>query len=357
MANTGNIFIDTLAGVSWLDVGGDRNITYSFDETPLTHRLWTVVETVVWEAALQPWANVANITTQRVSSFAGADLHRDVADVFVHAGSPRRQFSLLSRPSERKRARHRRIQHARSLYVFLDRRVGSRRRGLLDFPGDDRPCARSRDPRGASSRRATAPDLVYNQELYSVLSHNHGTKTSSGSVDFGHAATPMAFDIAAIQSMYGPNTSYRTGSDTYVLPDTNAPGTFWQCIWDAGGTDTIRYNGKSERNDRSARRDTRQRRSQCRGIYFAGRGHLRWIHDRERRGHRKRHWRERQRYAHRQFRRQQSRWRRRRRQCHFSGRPRRLHGDRSGRQRQGHRTGGDATRSRTWKSWSSATRR
>ena len=92
-------------------------------------------------------------------------------------------------------------------------------------------------------RRAGLRDAGYNQELYSVLSHNQGTKTSSGSVDFGHAATPMAFDIAAIQSMYGPNTNYRTGSDTYVLPDTNAPGTFWQCIWDAGGTDTIRYNG------------------------------------------------------------------------------------------------------------------
>ena len=83
----------------------------------------------------------------------------------------------------------------------------------------------------------------YDQELYSVMSANQGPKTNSGSDGFGHVSTPMAFDIAAIQAMYGPNTSYRTGSDTYVLPDTRADGTSWQCIWDAGGTDTIRYNG------------------------------------------------------------------------------------------------------------------
>jgi len=73
VASTGNIFIDTLAGVSWLDVGGDRNITYYFDET-LTHRPWTPFEMAMWENSLQQWANVANITTQSVSSQAGADL-------------------------------------------------------------------------------------------------------------------------------------------------------------------------------------------------------------------------------------------------------------------------------------------
>ena len=54
----------------------------------------------------------------------------------------------------------------------------------------------------------------------------------------------MAFDIAAIQFLYGPNTTYHSGSDTYLLPDTNAPGTAWRCIWDTGGTDTIAYDGK-----------------------------------------------------------------------------------------------------------------
>ena len=73
MANTGNIFIDVMAIRSWLDVGKDRNITYYFDEGSPSH-LWTTFEKAIYRAALQEWANVANITFQEVSSPAGADL-------------------------------------------------------------------------------------------------------------------------------------------------------------------------------------------------------------------------------------------------------------------------------------------
>ena len=73
MANTGNVFIDVMAIRSWLDVGKDRNITYYFDEGSPSH-LWTPFEKAIYRAALQEWANVANITFQEVSSPAGADL-------------------------------------------------------------------------------------------------------------------------------------------------------------------------------------------------------------------------------------------------------------------------------------------
>ncbi|WP_413351587.1 lectin-like protein [Prochlorococcus sp. MIT 1227] len=45
-----------------------------------------------------------------------------------------------------------------------------------------------------------------------------------------------AFDIAAIQYLYGPNNSNKTGDDTYSL-DLNLNG--FQSIWDAAGNDTI----------------------------------------------------------------------------------------------------------------------
>ncbi|HMX17123.1 MAG TPA: M10 family metallopeptidase, partial [Rhodocyclaceae bacterium] len=51
----------------------------------------------------------------------------------------------------------------------------------------------------------------------------------------GHQATPMPYDILAIQSVYGPNLSYRTGDDTYVVRADGALRT----IWDAGGRDTL----------------------------------------------------------------------------------------------------------------------
>jgi len=48
--------------------------------------------------------------------------------------------------------------------------------------------------------------------------------------------TPMLYDIAAIQYLYGANMSYRTGNDTYTF-DSSTP--FLRTIWDAGGNDTI----------------------------------------------------------------------------------------------------------------------
>jgi hypothetical protein len=71
--HTGNVFLDVLVGWGWLDVGGDRNITYYFDQTSAYH-LWSDFEKATWRAALQQWINVANITGQEVSSPSGADI-------------------------------------------------------------------------------------------------------------------------------------------------------------------------------------------------------------------------------------------------------------------------------------------
>lgn len=86
-----------------------------------------------------------------------------------------------------------------------------------------------------------------NQGLYTVMSYNDG-RVADGldpdvDGDHGWIGAPMALDIYAVQQIYGANTSYRTGSDTYWLPDDNSAGTFYQAIWDAGGRDTIAYAG------------------------------------------------------------------------------------------------------------------
>jgi Ca2+-binding RTX toxin-like protein len=59
---------------------------------------------------------------------------------------------------------------------------------------------------------------------------------------FGHPnmfvepQTPMLYDIAAIQYLYGANSNTRTGDDFYWWDSNTA---FVQTIWDAGGVDTI----------------------------------------------------------------------------------------------------------------------
>ena len=70
--------------------------------------------------------------------------------------------------------------------------------------------------------------------------------TVNGQLDYGYASTPMAFDIAAIQYLYGVNSTYHTGNDVYLLPEADVTGaisTSWSSIWDAGGSDTLEYDG------------------------------------------------------------------------------------------------------------------
>jgi hypothetical protein len=56
----------------------------------------------------------------------------------------------------------------------------------------------------------------------------------------------MAFDIAALQAMYGAVRSHH-GDDSYRLPTRDAPGTGYLCLWDTGGEDTI-HAGRTERD-------------------------------------------------------------------------------------------------------------
>ncbi|WP_310625234.1 Ig-like domain-containing protein [Limnohabitans sp.] len=47
--------------------------------------------------------------------------------------------------------------------------------------------------------------------------------------------SPAAFDVAALQALYGRNMSTRTGDDVYDMTDLLQ----WSTIWDAGGNDTL----------------------------------------------------------------------------------------------------------------------
>jgi serralysin len=90
--------------------------------------------------------------------------------------------------------------------------------------------------------------LDLNQGVYTMMSYNFGwEKSPYGQADenagYGYLGGLMAFDIAAIQDKYGVNEEYETGDNIYVLKDVNAPGTFYEAIWDAGGMDLISYAG------------------------------------------------------------------------------------------------------------------
>jgi serralysin len=86
-----------------------------------------------------------------------------------------------------------------------------------------------------------------NQRIYTTMAYNSGWKKgplgAPTSEFWGREMGPMAFDIAAIQDLYGPNTTTGAGASTYLLPDANVSGTGWTCIWDTSGVDSITYLG------------------------------------------------------------------------------------------------------------------
>ena len=55
-----------------------------------------------------------------------------------------------------------------------------------------------------------------------------------------YPTTPMLEDIRAIQHLYGTNNSFNSGDTSYFFDDSK---TYFQTIWDSGGTDKIIYRG------------------------------------------------------------------------------------------------------------------
>ena len=80
-----------------------------------------------------------------------------------------------------------------------------------------------------------------NQGIWTVMSYNTGWDQAGYDVTYGNQAGLGAFDIAALQTLYGKNMAKGAGRDVYTLPTWNlfSSEQGWFCIWDAGGTDTI----------------------------------------------------------------------------------------------------------------------
>jgi len=91
-------------------------------------------------------------------------------------------------------------------------------------------------------------DFGLNSDVFTMMSYN---TAGSGVFDwsfkgYGTASSPMALDIAALQYLYGENTSFNNGHTPYYLPLKNAVGTSISTIWDTGGIDVIQHNGSTE---------------------------------------------------------------------------------------------------------------
>lgn len=101
---------------------------------------------------------------------------------------------------------------------------------------------------GVTSDFGDFGDSNLNQGVYTVMSYNDGFPERDGTrvnqdAPFGFSAGYGALDIAALQAIYGANTTTALGNNTYSLAERNGPGAAYQAIWDAGGTDTLQFDG------------------------------------------------------------------------------------------------------------------
>lgn len=80
----------------------------------------------------------------------------------------------------------------------------------------------------------------YDNRQYTIMSYTdpanawwYNTKTGQEQYTI---ITPMVYDIAAVQAIYGANMTWHTGNDVYKYSPSQP---FYATIWDAGGNDTI----------------------------------------------------------------------------------------------------------------------
>ena len=102
----------------------------------------------------------------------------------------------------------------------------------LKHPFDDTPIL----PTGQDSSQYTV--MSYTEHPNNLFRHVTANTGGTYSFDYVNVVpdTPMLYDMAAIQYLYGTNISYKAGNDVYTYDPTTP---FYRTIWDAGGLDTI----------------------------------------------------------------------------------------------------------------------
>ncbi len=244
--------------LSGLDSGyhlTSTTITFAFSDA---YFAWNTYEEAQFRAALEQWSNVANVTFVETANQAQADFRLFNVDDSIIGSGVLADFEYPYGGQQFGRFNY------EGLGWDYDNTTGGLEQGgygystILHEVGHGLGLAHPHDASGSSTifPGVSSPwdtgNYGYNQGLYTVMGYNDGRVVDGLSPytieNYGWSGGPMAFDIFAIQRIYGANTSYNTGDDTYSLPEVNDTGTFYQAIWDAGGFDTIAYGGSAATN-------------------------------------------------------------------------------------------------------------
>ncbi len=233
---TGNNSIDALVYSSWAsNAGTPVHLTYSFmNSLPFDasaddahgFRPMTAAQQDGARQALGLWASVANIVFSEVSSNGqiqlGTNNQGSLSSGYAYLPDGHNPAYLYTNNLDGFNADFSPGSYGPTVLMHeIGHTLG------LKHPGNY-------DSAGSSIGGPFLPAATDNGD-YSLMSYN----PNSGFNEQGqYDATPMLYDIQAMQYLYGANLSYHSGNDTYRFVSSSAP----QCIWDAGGTDTMDFS-------------------------------------------------------------------------------------------------------------------
>lgn len=240
----GNVYIDSLVwGCQWTNVAGrvgqatpsnPVNISYSYGYARENGAgsAWTAAETAAFGKAMQVFENVCNIDfTQTVFN---ANPARQSNMVFYQVpanfwGTNSGVLGEFQVPDNSTPSTHGYFNYQESSWANLKQGsysfvtiIHELGHGLgLSHPHDGGGEATATLFPGVTDPWSTGT-YGLNQGIWTIMSYNSGwDEHPAPSSLYGWEGTPMALDIAALQAIYGANTSYNTGNNVYQLPTAN----------------------------------------------------------------------------------------------------------------------------------------